>query len=485
MHAGKLDVLGDGVALDFSVTGYGVNFHFLRTLQELGGDHGMLLAHHHGIFQGAFQFLAAGDHFHGGAGEHVGRTDHDGKAHFIGKSVDVLYAGEFLPAGLVNAQGVAHAGEFLAVLGHVDGLGAGSEDADALCVQFEGQVVGDLAAGRDNHAEGPFHVADIQHAFQRQLVKEQAVAHVVVGAHGLGVVVDHDGAVAHLLDFLHGCYAAPVKLHAGADAVGAAAQHNHGLHVLLALDVVFGTVVGKVQVVGGGGVLAGHGIDLLYTGTDAQRKTLFSHLKPAGMAVRAGRAGNKAAYLPVGEAQTFGSEEGLGVQIVHLLHSLQPGTVAENVLQAEEEPLVNLGNFMDAVDGIAFLEGFHDGQDALVGRVRELGVDIGDVNAVAKEAVQALANHPEALLDGFLEGSANSHHFAHGLHGRAQLAGHAFEFSEVPAGDLAHDIVQRRLKAGRCHLGHGVGHFVQAFSQAQLGGHEGQRIAGGFGGQGR
>ena len=41
MHAGKLDVLGDGVALDFSVTGYGVNFHFLRTLQELGERFGL------------------------------------------------------------------------------------------------------------------------------------------------------------------------------------------------------------------------------------------------------------------------------------------------------------------------------------------------------------------------------------------------------------------------------------------------------------
>ena len=485
MHAGKLDVLGDGVTLDFSVTGHRVNLHFLRALQELGSHHRMLLAHHHGILQGTFQLFPAGDHLHGGTGEHVGRTDHNGKAHLIGKGIHILHAGEFFPAGLVDAQGVAHPGEFLAVFGHIDGPGAGSKDPHPLRIQLQGQVVGNLATGRDNHAQRAFQLADIQHPLQGQFIKEEAVAHVVIRAHGLGIVVDHNGPVAHLLDLLHGRYAAPVKLHAGADAVRAAAQHNHGPQVFLKLYIVRRAIVGKVQVIGGGRVLPRHRIYLLHARTDAQGLAKSPYLQAAGVAVRAAGAGNQAAHLPVREAQLLGTQEGIGIQLLQGAQLLQAGAVAEDVLQAEEEPLVNLGDLVDPVYGIALLEGLHDGQDALVRRMLEFGLHILYLHVVAQQAVQALPYHPEAFLDAFLEGPADGHHLAHRLHRGAQLAGNTFEFAQIPAGDLTHDIVQRRLKAGRCHLRHRVGDFVQAQPEAQLGSHEGQRIAGGLGSQGR
>ena len=132
---------------------------------------------------------------------------------------------------------------------------------------------------------------------------------------------------------------------------------------------------------------------------------------------------------------------------------------------------------MDPVNCHSGAEGLFYGQDALVGGVGEFVFHVGHGNGIADEAAEPVARHPEALLDGLLEGAAYGHDLAHGLHGRAQQIGDAFELAEVPAGDLADHVVQRRLEAGGRHLGHGVGDFVQTVAEAELGGHEGQRIA--------
>lgn len=59
-------------------------------------------------------------------------------------------------------------------------------------------------------------LADVQDAFQRQLLEVQAVALVKVGADGLGVVVDHHRLLAHLPQSSDAGDGAPVELHAAA-----------------------------------------------------------------------------------------------------------------------------------------------------------------------------------------------------------------------------------------------------------------------------
>ena len=75
---------------------------------------------------------------------------------------------------------------------------------------------------------------------------------------------------------------------------------------------------------------------------------------------------------------------------------------------------------------------------------------------VLYKAVHALAYHTQAFLNGFLEGAADGHDLAHGLHRRTQFLVYAVELAEVPARYLAHHVVQRRLEEGRSSLGHGV-----------------------------
>ena len=87
---------------------------------------------------------------------------------------------------------------FLPILGHVDALGARAEDADAGAVQADGQVVGHLAAHAHDDAVGLLALVDVEHRLEADLVEDELVAVVVVGADRLRVVVEHDGLVAEL-----------------------------------------------------------------------------------------------------------------------------------------------------------------------------------------------------------------------------------------------------------------------------------------------
>jgi hypothetical protein len=130
------------------------------------------------------------------------------------------------PAWLVDAQLVEQGAEFLPVLGHVDKFGAGSQDSRPRLVQADGQIVGQLSAHRHHHAKWLLAPVDLHHRFEAHLGEEKLVTLVIVGAHGLGVIVDHQGLVPEVMRRLQRVDAAPVKLHARADAVGARAQHH-------------------------------------------------------------------------------------------------------------------------------------------------------------------------------------------------------------------------------------------------------------------
>jgi hypothetical protein len=124
--------------------------------------------------------------------------------------------GTFLPALYKNisyVDAIQQRAELVPVLGLVDAVRRGAQDAHALLVQRQRQVVRDLPAHADQHAGAVLELVDVQHALQRQLLEVQLVGLVVVGAHGLGVVVDHDGFVPHGAHLPHSAHRAPVELH--------------------------------------------------------------------------------------------------------------------------------------------------------------------------------------------------------------------------------------------------------------------------------
>ena len=79
-----------------------------------------------------------------------------------------------------------------------------------------------------------------------------------------------------------------------------------------------------------------------------------------------------------------------------------------------------------------------------------------------------------------LEGVADGHDLAGGLHLGTQGAAGSGELVKGQAGDLQHTVVHRRLKAGLGLSGDRVGDLVQSIAQSHLGCHLGDGIARGL-----
>ena len=401
----------------------------------------------------------------------------------LDESVDVFHRRQRAPLGLVYTDAVEHGRELVAVFGIVDALGRGAEDTDLLRVETQGQVVRYLTAGRDDDAVRVLQVEDVHDTLEGELVEVEAVAHVVVGGHGLGVVVNHHTAVALLADGVQGLHAAPVELYAGADAVGARTEDDDAAVVAQIMHIVGRAAIGQVQVVGLRRIFGGQRVYLLHHGHDAALLAVAAQGDDGvfHLAFHADGAG----HLEVREALTLGPTQQVvrqvGKQLVVACPLVQFIRGAHDVHQLLQEPAIYLGQLVYLVYGVAGTEGFRDDENTFIGRLAQGLVDVGDDQLlVLHEAVHSLANHAQALLDGFLEGAADGHDLAHGLHRRAQLLVHTVELAEVPARYLAHHVVQRGLEEGRGGLGHGVLQVEQSVAQAQLGGHKCQRIAGSF-----
>ena len=155
-----------------------------------------------------------------------------------------------------------------------------------------------------------------------------------------------------------------------------------------------------------------------------------------------------------------------------------------DLLHLLEEPGVDGGQLVNLVDGVALRQREADVAEA-VGRGRdEL---LGDQRRVELLGAEGLAGFEaaHALPERLLEGAADGHDFAHGLHLRAERGVGAGEFLEGPLGDLGDHVVDGRLEAGGRLAGDVVADLVEPVADGELGGDLGDREAGGLGGQRR
>ena len=240
MHAGVLDVLADGPKDDLPSVRHRVDLHLPGVCLERRDHDRMLGRYLAGARQDARELVRLVRHAHRRAAQHVARADeHREPAEPLDDGVGVGNIGHVEPARLVDAELVQQGAELAAVLRAIDVLGARPEHLHARAMQLHREIVRDLAAHAHYHALGPLPLVEVEHRLEAHLVEDQPVAHVVVGADGLGVVVEHDGLVAERGGRLHGVDAAPVELDARADPVGARAEHHDLLpprrrHVALA-----------------------------------------------------------------------------------------------------------------------------------------------------------------------------------------------------------------------------------------------------------
>ena len=180
-----------------------IELYLLATRHELADDHGMLGRDLDSPRQHLQEPVAVMAYAHGRTGKDIGRPHQHGEADFHYEAVDFVQGGEFLPAGLVNAERIHYGRELVPVLRPVDVCGGSAEYVHAAFGELDGEVVGNLSSHGYDHSLRSLQGNDVHYPFERQLVEVEPVAHVVVGGNGLGIVVDHDAPPALPADLLH------------------------------------------------------------------------------------------------------------------------------------------------------------------------------------------------------------------------------------------------------------------------------------------
>ena len=327
---------------------------------------------------------------------------------------------------------VHHRAEEVAVLGHVDGLGAGAQDVDAVLLERGGEVERRLAAELRDDAQGLFLFVDGEHVLQRQGLEVELVRGVVVGGDGLRVAVDHDRLKAQGLERLCRVHAAVVELDALADAVGAGAEDHDLLGVCAhrgrVLDVVGGEVV--VRVLGAGNVHA------LPAGVDAVRL-------PGGADLVL-RQVQELGKVAVGEAVLLGGEQRLAVGKRALVRE-QRVLLVHELLHLLEEVGLDLGQLPELRDACALAQRLIEDKLPLGGGLfQELEqlLQALFVEVLGKaQAVSSVLQGADRLLEGFFIGLADAHDLAHGAHLRAELVLGLLELLKGPSGELDDHVV--------------------------------------------
>ena len=389
MHSRILNVLRDGVQQDAAVLRHGVDVDLARVLDELGDDHWLISRDLAREIEESRELVLRVRHVHRGPREHVRRAYEARVADVLAKGERILVRREHTPFWLVDANRVAQRRKLVAVLGGVDHLGRSACDLDVALLHREGEGVRDLAAHRDHCLRAALGLVDVEHALERELLEVEPVALVIVRRDGLGVIVDHHGLLAHLAQRADGRDGAPIELDGRADAVHAGAEH-HGAR-LVELDVVLVAVVRHVQVVGGGGELGGHRVDLLRKGQDAHRLACLPDvlLEPA----------SAISNLPVREARLFGLQhrgrgQGCGRELFEdLVHVRDPPKLVQ-------EPRVDFGERLDAIDAVALLERKRERVDTLVVGDAEKVLEGTTLRLEARrlEALRRRVRHAQRLL---------------------------------------------------------------------------------------
>ncbi len=221
--------------------------------------------------------------------------------------------------------------------------------------------------------------------------------------------------------------------------------------------------VGKVEVIGLCRIFSGQGIDLFHRGQYAQFFSVISYLKQVLLVHLVFPQGP--GQLEIGESQHFGFDQKLFVQayvfpVQRRIQGFELLGGTHDFEQLLQKPGVNFGELVYLFHGIAGPESFADDKDASVGGFAQGLVDVRNLQFfVFDKTVHALTYHAQALLDGFFEGSAYGHYFAHRFHAAAQLTGYALKLTQIPAGDFADYVIQGRFKKGGSGFGNRIFEF--------------------------
>ncbi len=233
-------------------------------------------------------------------------------------------------------------------------------------------------------------------------------------------------------------HAAVVELDALADAVGTAAQH-HDLLFVRGLRLVF-VLIGRIEVGGLRLEFRGAGVNALVDGTDVELVALRANVAFLGA--------RQLCDALVGETLLLQVKEIVMVEVRELRLRHAPFDVNE-LLHLREEPGIDRRHLVDLLHGHAEAHGVRHVEDALGAGFADLVHDLFAIVGQGRQAVLAGLKPSQRLLQGFLEGRADRHHFAHGLHLGGEAVVGLRELLKRKARHLGDDVVDRRFERSR------------------------------------
>ncbi len=359
VHAGALHVLhetgdhhrltvGDGVDVDLGAEEVLVDEHRAPRAPDPIAVVGQ---RRHRRGHEALELVAGVDDLHGSSAEHEGGADQHRVADPVGDLRRLQGVEGGRSVGLRYLQAAHQRLEAPAVLGKVDGVDRGAEDGDPMAIEWLRQVDRGLPPELDDHPAGPLGLDDSEDRLLIERLEVETGAAVEVGAHGLGVAVDHDRGHTLTTQRLRGLDAAVVELDALPDADGPAAEHHHRLAVRgrsLVLGLHGGVVVG-----GGRGELGGTGVDALEGGGEAEPLPRLREHRHRD----AGQLGDP----PVGQRHALGRDQGFVVEAAPecLLHTDQGSN-------AVDEPRCDGAAAAHLLHRVPLAQRLHDREDAAV-----------------------------------------------------------------------------------------------------------------------
>ena len=469
-----LHVLHDPADVDVGAVADAVHVDLDRLGEVLVDEDRVVAGNLDGGLDIRLQFIGGVDDLHRPSSEDVGRPDENRVSDALGDLLGLLEGVSGSGRGLLDLQLVHQLGEPPPVLGHIHLVGACSEypglGSRKGPLQVHGEVDGSLSAVLDDDAVGVLGLDDVENVPQGQGLEVKTVRDVVVGGDGLGVVVDDDGIHALLLQRHDSMDAAVVELDTLADPDGSGSDEDNLLVVVLGGDLR-GPSVGAVEVRGLGGELRGAGVDHLVDGPGALGGAELPDLQGVGSADLGDGL--------VGESHVLGLAEGLRVDgslepLLHLDH-------VADLLHVEDVPFGEVGDLLHVP---SLHEGLGDGEDASVGGVDQLLLQllVGELEPV--QSLDSDLQGAEAFQQGLLEGPSDGHDLPGALHLGSEVAVHGAELVEGPAWDLDDHVVDGRLEGGIGGAGDLVGDLVEGVSDGDLGGDPGDGVSGRLGCEG-
>ncbi len=251
--------------------------------------------------------------------------------------------------------------------------------------------------------------------------------------------------------------------------------------VVFKSDIALYASIGYIQIVSLCRILGSQCINLLHHRKDAVVLTQIAHYERCFLhwfqfVLKA----NGTCHLEIGETIYLCFTQQIAVKRIdvaafHCLINL------DNMLQFFEEPLINLGQLMNIVNGVALMHSLWYHKDTLISRLAQSSINIVNLKLlVFNKAMHALTYHAQALLDGLFKVSTNSHYLAHRFHWWAEFLVNTAEFREVPTRNFTNHIIESRFEEGAGGLCYRVFQFKQAITHTQLSSNKSQRIASSF-----